>query len=320
MKSRLAAGLFILAGFALAAQSARIAPPAPTLGALKGPSGIALVGLFEDPPLLSSGQNLKTVAVPSADMMAAKVISGEYAVSVLPVNLAAKLRASGIPIALGAVIGNGMLSLLTNDPDIDSLADLRGKELNVAGQGATPEFLIRRLLRDAGLDPVKDLHLAFALPYPEMAMALAGGKIAYALLPEPFVTLARIAKPELRRAVDIRALWQKSTGMSDYPMTVLVFRTDGSVEEGDVRRILDAARASIDMVISDNRKAASLVEKNDLGLNAAVAAAAIPRSNYVFQSPRDARAAIESLLRAFMEVSPASIGGRLPDDSFYTTF
>jgi NitT/TauT family transport system substrate-binding protein len=266
------------------------------------------------------GQRLKIVAVPSADMMAAKVISGEYAGAVLPVNLAAKLRASGLPIALGAVIGNGMLSLLTTDATFESLAGLKGKELNVAGQGATPEFLIRRLLKDSGMDPEKDLHLAFALPYPEMAAALAGGKISYALLPEPFVTLARMANPALRSPVDIRALWQKSTGMQDYPMTVIVFRTDGSITEADARAILEAVHESIDFVERDHKKAAAFVEKNDLGLKAGVAEAAIPRSNYVFIRPRDARASIESLLQEFLKVSPAGIGGRLPDDYFYTTF
>ncbi len=70
----------------------------PSLATLKGPSGIALVELFEHPPVMSNGKNLSIIAVPSADIMAAKVISGEYTAAVLPLNMAAKLRASGIQI------------------------------------------------------------------------------------------------------------------------------------------------------------------------------------------------------------------------------
>ncbi len=290
-----------------------------TLAALKGPSGIALVELFEKPPLLAQGRTVLPVAVPSADVMAAKVISGEYDVAVLPINMAAKLRASGLPLVLGAVIGNGMLSLLTSDPKLTNLADLRGRELHVAGQGATPDFLIKRLLRDAGLDPDRDLRLAYALPYPDMAAALAAGKIEQALLPEPFATLARMANPSLRSPVDITGLWKKSTGMADYPMTALVWRSDAGLRQEDIRAILAAVRLSIESVAREPARAGLLVEKNELGLKANIATLAIPRCNFVFETPKEARSSIEALLAEFLKLSPTSIGGRLPDEGFYAT-
>jgi NitT/TauT family transport system substrate-binding protein len=317
MKSRVSALLALAFGFAGFIVIPAASEGSPALAALKGPSGIALVELFEHPPRLSNGDELRTIAVPSADVMAAKFIGGEYAAAVLPINMAAKLRASGIPLVLGAIIGNGMLSLLTSDPKLATLADLRGAELAVAGQGATPEFLIRRLFKDAGLDPDKDLRLAFALSYPDMATAVAAGRIGQALLPEPFATLARMANPSLRTPIDIGALWKKSTGMTDYPMTALVFRSDSKLTKADRTLILEAARASIAAVLRDPEAAGLLVEKNDLGLKAKIAAASIPRCNFVFESPDEARAPIEALLGEFLKVAPASIGGRLPDEAFY---
>jgi len=59
------------------------------------------------------------------------------------------------------------------------------------------------------------------------------------------------------------------------------------------------------------------VEKHDLGLKAAVAAKAIPRSAYVYEGAREARPSIEALLGVFLQLSPASVGGKLPDDGFY---
>ncbi|MEI6874610.1 MAG: ABC transporter substrate-binding protein, partial [Spirochaetota bacterium] len=263
---------------------------------------------------------LSIIAVPSADIMAAKVISGEYAAAVLPLNMAAKLRASGIPLVLGAIIGNGMLTLLTNDPRVMNLSDLRGSELNVAGQGATPEFLIRRLLKEAGLDPDRDLRLAFALSYPDMAVALATGKISQALLPEPFSTLARMQDPNLRSPIDIQALWKKATGMDDYPMTALVFRSDARLAREDSRTILKAAEASIAEVMRNPGEAGILVEKYELGLKKGVAVASIPRCNFVFERPAEARRSIEALLKEFLALAPASIGGKLPDEAFYGDF
>ncbi len=309
----------MLAGI-FAAALPLLADGLPILAALKGPSGIGLAQLYETPPRLADGRLVQMVAVPSADIMAAKVIGGEYQVAVLPINMAAKLRSAGVPLVLGAIIGNGMLSLLTNDPGVTSLADLRGSELDVAGQGATPDFLMRRLLRDARLDPDADLHLAYALPYPEMAAALAAGKIHNAVLPEPFSTIARMANPALRSPIDLGALWKASTGMADYPMTALVFRTDAGLSPADIRGILDAVHASIDATIRDPVAAGLLVEKHELGVKAALATVSIPRCNFTYQEAPAARPQVEALLSEFLKAAPASIGGKLPEATFYARF
>jgi len=291
------------------------------LGALKGPTGIGMIHLFETPPELPGGGRLEPVAVPNAEVMTAKAVSGEYDFAVLPLNMAAKLYSAGIPLSLAAVVGDGMVSFLTSDPAVSSLADLKGKEIFVAGQGATPDYLLRRLLKETGLDPEKDLRLAYSLPYPEMAAALAAGKISTAVLPEPFATLALQANPALKSPLDLGALWTKATGQKSYPMSALVVSRKLAAERPEaVRAVLAAVKSSIEAVKADPASAGLLVEKHELGLKAPVAAKAIPRSAYVFVPAPGARPAVEALLRVFLETSPASIGGKLPDGGFYAAF
>jgi NitT/TauT family transport system substrate-binding protein len=295
--------------------------PSLLVGALKGPSGIGLIRLFESPPASGDAPIFKPVAVASVELMTAKIISGEYGAGVLPVNVAAKLRASGIPIRLAAVVGEGMLSFLSADRSIHSLADLRGKRIALAGQGATPDYLFRRLLRGARLDPAKDLRLDYSLPYPEAAAALAAGEIAYAVLPEPFSTMARQRNPRLEERLDLGALWKAETGQDSYPMTCLVVSSALADRRPElVRTLLAASADSIAWVASHPAEAGALVERHDLGLKAAVAAAAIPRCAFAFKDARSARPGIEALLDAFIELAPASVGGRLPDDGFYLAF
>ncbi len=298
------------------------ASPKPiVVGALKGPSGIGMVRLFEAPPSPADGSAVQMVAVPSADLMTAKLVSGEYDAGVLPVNVAAKLYGSGIPLKLAAIVGDGMVSFLSADPSVSSLADLRGKRINVAGQGATPDFLFRRLLKGAGLDPEKDLRLDYALPYPEAATALAAGKISFAILPEPFSTMARSANPALRPVLDLGVLWTQQTGQSSYPMTAFVVSSKLASERPQaVKAILDAYAASIAWVVARPAEAGALVEKQDLGLKAAIAEKAIPLSAYVFKLASSARPSVEALLGAFLDLAPASVGGKLPDDGFYASF
>ena len=78
--------------------------------------------------------------------------------------------------------------------------------------------------------------------------------------------------------------------------------------------------ASIAWVTAQPLEAGALVEKQELGLKAGIAAKAIPRSAYVFTAAPEARGAVEALLGVFLELAPASVGGKLPDDGFYAAF
>jgi NitT/TauT family transport system substrate-binding protein len=311
----------LIAVSSLAAIGAFAAPRPIVIGALKGPSGIGMIKLFEAAPEPADGSVVKPVRVASVDLMTAKLISGEYDAGVLPINVAAKLYSSGIQIELAAVVGEGMLSFLSADASIRSLGDLRGKKISVAGQGATPDYLFRRLLKGAGLDPVKDLQLDYSLPYPEAAVALASGKISYAILPEPFATMARIHNPLVQNRLDLGGLWMEQTGQSVYPMTCFVVSSAlAATRPKAVRTILDAYAASISWVVAHPSEAGALVEKNDLGLKADIATASIPLSAHVFKDARTAKPEIEALLGVFLEFSPVSVGGRLPDDAYYASF
>jgi len=300
----------------LSAQGAPIA-----IGTLKGPSGIGMALLFESPLLGYAGRSATVVAVGSADLMTAKVISGEFGAAVLPVNLAAKLYNSGIPIALGAIVGEGMLSFLCSDSTIKDIGDLRGRSVQVSGQGATPDYLFRKLLKAAGIDPAKDLELSYALPYPEAATALAAGKIPCALLPEPFATMALAANPLLSSPFGVGELWTRATGQASYPMTAFVVSARLAIEDpAAVQAMLKAYEASIAWVVANPGEAGKLAEKHDLGLKAPIASKAIPRSAYVFVRAPEARSAVEALLSVFLETAPASVGGKLPNDGFYGTW
>ncbi|HCM28394.1 MAG: sulfonate ABC transporter substrate-binding protein [Treponema sp. GWB1_62_6] len=313
-KSTIAA---LSAALCLAPLSLAFAQDAIVVYGLKGPSGLAMVRLFEDPPV-ADGIPISVQALPSVDVMVAKLVSGEAKIGILPPNVAAKLAAAGRSLSVVAVVGEGMLSLLSADPSVGSVADLKGKTIEVAGQGATPDFVFRKILSAYALDPEKDLKLGYSLAYPEIAQALIAGRVSLALLPEPFATMARSGKPALTAPIDIQAEWAKAGGNATYPMTTIVVdRAFAERNPGALRVVLGAWRASVLWTIANPAEAGRLAEKHDLGLKAAVAAAAIPRGAFVFIPASEARPSLEALYRTFLGYAPASIGGALPSDAFY---
>ncbi|MDX9897928.1 MAG: MqnA/MqnD/SBP family protein [Spirochaetia bacterium] len=316
----LAIPLFALGNKDAPMVSETLAPITIRVGALKGPTGIGMIRLFETAPQLPQASSATFEAIPSADVMAARLLSGQIDAAVLPVNMAAKLYNSGLGYRLVAVVGNGMVKLVSSDMSLTSLGDLRGRDLYVAGQGATPEFLMRTILPKAGLNPNTDLNMIFSMPYPEIAASLSAGRIESAVLPEPFATMALKGNPAARVPFSLSDAWTAATGQSDYPMSVFVVRSSLIEERPEaVVALAKAYEASIAGVLADPVSAGILVEKHDMGLKAAIASAAIPACAFTYVNAKDSRPAIEALLGVFLNASPASIGSKLPDGDWYAT-
>jgi NitT/TauT family transport system substrate-binding protein len=287
--------------------------------AIKGPSGIGMIRMLDQTTLLPGGDTLSFSLPGSADAMVAGLLADQLDMAVLPINLAAKLYNAGLDFPLVAIVGNGMVKALERGNTIGQVEQLRGRTVHVGGQAATPEFVLKTILRHRNLSGNDGPTLSFSLPIPEIAASLIASRIDLAILPEPFATMARLGNPAIREAFDISGLWTEATGMIDYPMTALVMRASVLTGRPDTASAIIAAyRDSVERTVADPAAAAVLVERHGLGLSAVVAAQAIPVSNYVFIPAAAAKAQVEALLSIFMQFAPAAIGGSLPDASFYT--
>ncbi|MDR3356249.1 MAG: ABC transporter substrate-binding protein [Spirochaetaceae bacterium] len=312
------------AGFAFGKKAAETeSAPAPTpvsltIYGLKGPSGVGMIRVFETPPEIP-GMTVSVEALASGDLMATRFIAGEAKVGILPANVAAKVAASGKPVQVAAVTGLGMLSLISGDPAVKTIADLKGKTIAVAGQGAVPDYVFRKILTTYRINPETGVKLDYSLAYPEIAQSLIAGRINLAIIPEPFATMAlQGGGGKLVQVGDIQAEWEKAGGQGNYPITVLVVDAPFAKANPDaIKTIMAAVKDSIDWVKANPAEAGVLVEKHELGLKAAVVKASVPRSNYAFLDAVSARPSLESMYKTLLEFAPESIGGRLPDDGFY---
>jgi NitT/TauT family transport system substrate-binding protein len=296
-------------------------PATMRVAAIIGPSGVGMASLFVKPPILAPGTSVSFETAGSVDVLLPKLLNGDVDIGILPPNVAAKIYNIGKgSVIAGAVVGNGMLALVTRDQSIKTLADLAGKTVSVAGQGSTPEYVTRTLLKKYGLTD-DSITLDFSIPSTEIPAALVSNKIDYAILPEPFATVAILngkADKPLRRAVLLKDAWAQSGFGADFPMTLCVVRKSFAQKyPAAVRKFLDAYRDSIAWTVANPEDAGPLVEKAGLGLKAPIAAKAIPECNFAFVPATEARASIEQLLSVFRDYAPESIGGKLPDDGFY---
>ena len=301
----LIAGLLLCAG--LFAQKVKF-------GVLNGPTCIPSAYLLDE--------NVELFADPQA--LLPKMLKGEIDVGFLPANVAAKVYSSSNgKILCCAITGNGNLSLITTDASVKQLADLKGKSVAVAGQGATPEYIFRYLLQKNGIkaDVKNGVSLDFSIPTPQLAAQLISGKIKYAVVPEPFATVAQLKSDKVIAAVDLQSEYEYFEGKGKiYPLTVMVVTKDFAEKNPEaLKAFLGEYEKSFKKTLQNPKEAGELCEKFGLGLAAPIIAKSIPKANYVFipaENPK-AKEKIEELLNIFLSFDSASIGGKLPDDNFY---
>ena len=252
-----------------------------------------------------------------------KMIKKEIDIGFMPANVAAKVYNSGNKsIICCAVVGLGNLALITTDENIRRFTDLKGKTVYVAGQGATPEYMFRYLLKENKMTwsgDKADVTMDFSIPTAQLAAQLISGKIEYAVVPEPFATIAKTKSDKILTALDFQKEYLELTGEKEiYPLSVMVVRADFAKENPKLMQaLLSEYDAAVNWTISNPAESGALCEKHQLGLAAGVVTKAIPLSNYTYVPAGSAKKSIEKLLKLFLEGDKTSIGGKLPDKGFY---
>jgi len=306
--------------YASASKEKTFKPESINMAVLNGPSGMCFAWLFENLPSVNNVDVSYEVCA-GPDVLIPKLLKGEVDIGILPPNAAAKIYAKQPDsIILAGISGLGMLSLVSTDKSVKSLEDLKGKTVFVAGQGSTPEYVFRAVLEKNGYNAGEgkdSVNLDFSIPASEMAAAIASGKIQYAVMPEPFATVAA-SKSSCFRALNLQALWKESFGKETFPMTALVVRKEFAEKYPEtLRAFLKEAEKAVDWTLNNPKEAAALVEKHTLGLKAAIAEKAIPNCAFSYMAAKQARPIIEELLSVFLKYAPASVGAKLPEDQFY---
>ena len=296
----------------LCAQAAQV-----RVGLLNGPTCVPAAYLIEN--------NKENVYQQFADPQALlpKMVKKEIDIGFMPVNVAAKVfNAGNKSIICCAVVGLGNLSLITTDENIRHFTDLKGKTVYVAGQGATPEYMFRYLLKENNLTwkgEKADVTMDFSIPAAQLAAQLISGKIEYALVPEPFVTIAKTKSERVYSPLDFQKEYLELTGEKEiYPLSVMVVRSDFAKENPELlQAFLNEYENAVSWTIMNPAEAGKLTQKNNLGLAADIVEKSIPLSNYTYLPAVEAKKSLEKLLAIFLENDKASIGGRLPDEAFY---
>ena len=294
-------------------------PVTTRIAALKGPTAMGLVKLMSDDPQSADGSLYDFTLAGAADEVTPSLIKGDLDLACVPANLASVLynKTEGQIVTL-AVNTLGVIYIVENGNAVQSMADLAGKTVVAAGKGSTPEYALRYLLTENGIDPDTDVTIDWKSEHAECVAALASGAATIALLPQPFVTVAQTKIEGLRVALDLTAEWDALDNGSGLITGVVVARKS-FVEEhpAAVSAFLQDYAASVDWVNGNNADAAQLISEYGIVEAAPVAEKALPHCNIVCITGEEMGSRLSGYLQVLFDAEPTSVGGKLPGDDFY---
>ncbi len=212
----------------------------------------------------------------------------------------------------------GVLYVMTNDATLSSLDDLRGRTVYSYGEGGTPEYTIEALLKKNGLEGT--FNLEFKSSPLEVLNMMQQQENCVAILPQPFVSLAKILVNPLYIPVDITVEWDKAfadTGSQAVTTTTIVNKQFAEEHEQAVIEYLNMAGQSVAWTLSNMSDAAALQEDLGTFLNNSVALDAMPYISMVNLTGEDMRTALSGFLHELYQANPDSIGGAMPGEDFY---
>lgn len=295
-----------------------VAEPMADVAALKGPTAMGMVKMMSD----DAGANWNFSIAAAADEIAPKLIQGELDIAAVPANLAATLynKTQG-KVQVLAINTLGVLYIIENGETVQSVADLKGRTIYSAGQGATPEYALNYILKENGIDPATDVNIIFSKEHTECLNAVLNDENAVALLPQPFVTTAMTKAPGVRIALDLNQLWADVQEGKENPSALLtgvvVARTEFVENNPEaVSTFMDAYAASVAFANENVEDTAALIGSYEI-VPEAVAKAALPYCCIVMIEGEEMQQKLSGYLQVLFDQNPASVGGAMPNEDFY---
>lgn len=289
------------------------------VGGLKGPTSMGLVKLLDDAENQKTANAIDFQMAASANELNPLFLKGELDIMAVPANLGSVLynKTEG-QVKMLAVSTLGVLYIVEKGGEtVTDIKSLAGKTIYATGKGATPEYALTYLLAQNGLELGRDVNVEWKSEPTEIVAQMATMDNAVAMLPQPFVVVARGQVDGLRVALDLTREWNALGGGSQLITAVLLVRSEFLEQHPRaVEKFLEEYTQSVDFLNDQPAEASVLVEKYGI-VKAAVAEKAIPDCNIVCITGDNMKTMASGYLQVLYDQNPESVGGKLPGDDFY---
>ena len=319
---------------AASAASASAAPiqrvPKLTLAGPYAAVSNALIRITEAKMLADGAEEVEFLTWKDPDQLRALALEGKADFLAMPSNVAANLYNRGVKLRLLCISVWRILYVVSSDPAIKALEELRGKELLMPFRGDMPDIVFATLAEKLGI-PIGSGEDAIALRYtatPLDAMQLLLTRRAkHALLAEPAVStgmkksrtmpVSAIA-PALHRSVDMQQEWARAFARAPkIPQAGIAVMGTQLGNAPLIARFMQAYSEAQNWCNTQPDECGKLVAARVDMLTPEGVAESMRAAPGEVVPAAAARADIEFFFEQLAARQTKLIGGKLPDDTFY---
>ncbi|MCD8194149.1 MAG: ABC transporter substrate-binding protein [Tannerellaceae bacterium] len=271
---------------------------------LRGPSAIAFAGWLEQPPVID-GMPVSLKIIDSPEQIQALLVKGEADLAALPMNTAANLYNKGLPYYLLGCPVWGTLYIVGKG----TLAAREQPVIHLFGTGTAPDILTRYYLENHPGDYKLNYSLGTAR---EVMAGLLTGKVEYAVLSEPFVSMALSRDTTLHILADLNRFID---GQTAFPQTALVYSGNMShLKDTLIPLLTDASR----FVNEKPYETIRILEAQEIFASGMLTPTTLERCKIDFLPADQISSNVDLYLQLIYNYEPRAIGGKLPDNTFLT--
>jgi len=296
-----------------------VGPETIRIGGLKGPTSMGMVKLLDDNEQGLTENKYVFSMASAAPELTPKLIQGDLDILAVPANLGPTLyNNTNGEVQILAVNTLGVIYIVeAGGETVQSIQDLKGKTIYATGKGQTPEYCLKYILKENGIDPETDVTIEWKSEATESVATLQAEGKGIAMLPQPFVTVAQNTVEGLRIALSLTEEWDKLDNGSTMITGALVVRKEFAEKYPQtLAKFLEEYAASTKWINENVEEGAALVEKFDI-VKAPIAKKAIPYCNITCITGQDMVEPLNGYLGVLLNENPQAVGGSLPGDALY---
>lgn len=300
--------LFILLSLSVFAETIKVVTP-------DGLPALSLVNMMDTKKIDNIQLNYKVEKM--SDALIVDMLKREGDIAIVPSNFSAQLYNKKLGYKILGTIGWGSFYVVSRD-NINSLEELKGKEVYTFGKGLTPDLIFQSILEKKGINK-NSIKINYLSSGNEVASLYLGKKVDTIVIPEPMLSKVLSKSPTSTIVANLNDEWKNITNSDlGYPQSTLVIKEEiYETNPKFVKEFINKLTESISKLYKNSGEIVENVKRNSLSIDTSVLNKVLTRANIFYTPIIDCKEEYNNYFKILELTNKKVIGGKLPDEDIF---
>lgn len=300
--------LFILLSLSVFAETIKVVTP-------DGLPALSLVNMMDTKKIDNIQLNYKVEKM--SDALIVDMLKREGDIAIVPSNFSAQLYNKKLGYKILGTIGWGSFYVVSRD-NINSLEELKGKEVYTFGKGLTPDLIFQSILEKKGINK-NSIKINYLSSGNEVASLYLGKKVDTIVIPEPMLSKVLSKSPTSTIVANLNDEWKNITNSDlGYPQSTLVIKEEiYETNPKFVKEFINKLTESISKLYKNSGETVENIKRNSLSIDTSVLDKVLTRANIFYTPIIDCKEEYNNYFKILELTNKKVIGGKLPDEEIF---